>query len=227
MPSAAQSTRPDRYEELLVAAAECFQRRGFSATSIDTVARYLGSTKGRIYHYFPSKMDLFNSVRDRAMALAFDAIRPGYEADLPPIEKLAAMANGHVRAMMRHHSYMQVLLDGLQMQRFGATTEFQRAAMERHLKERNEFEACFRDVLKKGIASGEITVGRMSYTLQSFLVTLNGPVFWYRPRQGDDEAKYAAIAEDVVRFALTGLGVKDIPAMPQTKTGTNQNGKLK
>ncbi|SHJ82113.1 transcriptional regulator, TetR family [Shimia gijangensis] len=213
LPRVPKPEKRDRYEELLVAAAECFQKQGFSATSIDTVARYLGATKGRVYHYFPSKMDLFNAVRDRAMALAFDAIRPGYESDLPPVEKLAAMSTGHVKAMMQHHSYMQVLLDGLQMQRFGATTEFQRAAMERHLGERNAFEACFREVLQAGCDAGDLKLGRMSYILQSYLVALNGPVFWYRPREGDDDEKYATIAEDVVRFALAGVGVAEFPIL--------------
>lgn len=204
--NAVKPEKRDRYDELLIAAAECFQKQGFSATSIDTVARHLGATKGRVYHYFPSKMDLFNAVRDRAMALAFEGIRPGYDSDLPAVEKLAVMSLGHVTAMMQHHSYMQVLLDGLQMQRFGATTEFQRAAMERHLSERNAYEACFREVLLAGQEAGDLDLGGMSYTLQSFLVALNGPVFWYRPREGDDAAKHAAIAEDVVRFALAGVG---------------------
>lgn len=207
MPAASRVKKPERYEELLAAAAECFQRQGFAATSIDTVARHLGATKGRVYHYFPSKMDLFNAVRDRAMELAFEAIKPAYESDMPPAQKLAAMAVDHACAMMRHHSYMQVLLDGLQMQRFGATTEFQRAAMERHLEERNAFEERFRDVLEQGVKDGVFSVGKMSITLQSILVALNGPVFWYRPREGDDEAKYLAIAQDIARFVLAGLGV--------------------
>lgn len=211
MSNAARNAKPERYEEILVAAAECFQKQGFSATSIDTVARHLGSTKGRVYHYFPSKMDLFNAVRDRAMELAFDGIREGYEAELTPIERLTQMSLGHVRTMMREHSYMQVLLDGLQMQRFGATTEFQRQAMERHLQERNTFEAWFREVIELGVAESTMTVEHMSITLQSFLVALNGAVFWYRPRTGDNEEKFNVVANDVVAFAMRGLGVDAVP----------------
>lgn len=213
MPATAQTARPERYEELLFAAAECFQKQGFAATSIDTVARHVGATKGRVYHYFPSKMDLFNAVRDRAMELVFEAIRPGHDATLPVVEKLTLMALAHVRVMMRHHSYMQVLLDGLQMQRFGATTEFQRQAMQRHLQERNEYETWFREVMQQGVAEGTLVADNLSITLQSFLVTLNGPVFWYRPRPGDDAAAQNRIAEHVVRYALHGLGVSSLPAI--------------
>ena len=219
MPATSQIAKPQRYEELLEAAAECFQKQGFAATSIDTVARHLGSTKGRVYHYFPSKIDLFNAVRERAMELAFDGIRAGYEADASPVDRLTQMAFGHTLAMMQHHSYMQVLLDGLQMQRFGATTEFQRQAMERHLGERDAFEDMFRDVIGQAVEEGAITIGQPSITLQSLLVALNGPVFWYRPREGDDTAKHEAIANEVVRFAMRGLGVSDIPTLSTISEG--------
>lgn len=219
MPAAAQNTKPQRYEEILFAAAECFQKQGFSATSIDTVARHLGATKGRVYHYFPSKMDLFNAVRERAMELVFDGIRPGYSLDAGPVERLTAMAHGHTMAMMRHHSYMQVLLDGLQMQRYGATTEFQRQAMERHLQERDALEDKFREVIREGVEAGILTAGGSSIILQSFLVALNGPVFWYRPREGDDEETRAAIARDVVEFALRGLGIERMPSISTINMG--------
>ena len=213
MTATAQIAKPQRYEELLQAAAECFQKQGFAATSIDTVARHLGSTKGRVYHYFPSKIDLFNAVRERAMELAHDGIRPGYEAEASAIERLTRMAFGQSMAMMQHHSYMQVLLDGLQMQRFGATTEFQRQAMERHLRDRNAVEGMFREVMTAASEDGSIVIGSPSITLQSFLVALNGPVFWYRPREDDNTEKHEAIANEVVRFAMLGLGVSEVPKL--------------
>ena len=55
--------------EILEAAAACFEERGFASTSIDDVARRLGSTKGRIYHHFSSKTDLFAAVFRAGMAL--------------------------------------------------------------------------------------------------------------------------------------------------------------
>ncbi len=213
MPATEQTSKPERYEELLLAASECFQKQGFAATSIDTVARHVGATKGRVYHYFPSKMDLFNAVRDRAMELVFEASRQAHGSDLEVVEKLTQMSLGHVRAMMLHHSYMQVLLDGLQMQRFGATTEFQRQAMLRHMQERDRYESWFREVIQQGVSQGIMVTDNLPITLQSFMVALNGPVFWYRPRPGDDDATYTQIAKTVVRYALLGLGVSTVPAM--------------
>ncbi len=208
MSQTAAETRSERYEELLRAAAECFQSRGFAATSIDTVARHLGATKGRVYHYFPSKMDLFNAVRDRAMDLVFAASDGGYHMQGTPAERLHAMSAGHARSMIDDLPYMHVLMDGLQMLRYSTTTQFQREAMEAHLTRRDLYEQRFREVVVQGVADGQFQIGpQLSITIQSFMSTLNGPVFWYRPRGDDTRESRQAIVDDVVRFAMSGLGL--------------------
>src|SRR4029078_7144159 len=62
--------------DILRAAAICFMQRGYAASSIDDVARRLGSTKGRIYHHYPSKADLFADVFRVGMDMNFAAIEP-------------------------------------------------------------------------------------------------------------------------------------------------------
>ena len=199
---------PDRSEELLQAAAECFHRRGYAATSIDAVARHMGSTKGRVYHYFPSKLDLFNAVRERGMEIVFDATDPGYDSDLAAPDRLALMALGHVRAMFSQHAFMQVHKEGLQMHRYGATTPEQREATARHIARRDAYEARFREVIGAGAQAGDLVVGTpFGITVQVFMSALHSPVTWYFQRPGDDDAKIEALSREVVRYAMRGLGV--------------------
>src|SRR3546814_7359817 len=54
-------------QEILQVAAECFMEQGFNATSIDDVARRMNATKGRIYHYYASKTDLFFEINREGM----------------------------------------------------------------------------------------------------------------------------------------------------------------
>lgn len=199
---------PDRGEELLLAAAECFHRRGYAATSIDAVARHMGATKGRVYHYFASKLDLFNAVRERGMEIVFEATDPGYGADLPAADRLALMALGHVRAMFLQHAFMQVHKEGLQMHRYGATTPEQRQATARHIARRDQYEARFREVIAAGAAEGDLTVGDpFGITVQAFMSALHSPVTWYFQRPDDTEDKIETLTREVVRFAMLGLGV--------------------
>ena len=74
--------------EILDCAALCFTETGFQGTSIDDVARRLGATKGRIYHYFRSKTDLFFDVHREGMRRLMDAVTAAKRDDGTGREKL-------------------------------------------------------------------------------------------------------------------------------------------
>ena len=63
-------------DEILRAAAELFMEFGYAATSIDAVAERLGATKGRIYHHYRSKADLFFDVQVAAMNRLNEQVEP-------------------------------------------------------------------------------------------------------------------------------------------------------
>ena len=81
-------------QEILLKAAECFMEQGFHATSIDDVARRLGATKGRIYHHYPSKIELFFDVHREGMARLFEAVEPARQTEGDGVSVLAAMLRG-------------------------------------------------------------------------------------------------------------------------------------
>jgi AcrR family transcriptional regulator len=55
---------PDKRERVLVAAAEEFGGTGFSAGSLNTIAREAGIAKGSLFQYFSDKLDLYAHVCD-------------------------------------------------------------------------------------------------------------------------------------------------------------------
>jgi AcrR family transcriptional regulator len=54
-----QRIRDERRQQILFAAARVFARRGLAATKIADIAAEVGMSHGLVYHYFPSKEDLF------------------------------------------------------------------------------------------------------------------------------------------------------------------------
>jgi TetR/AcrR family transcriptional repressor of mexJK operon len=58
---ALQSRRDDRRDAILDVAKACFQRDGYAATSMSTIAATLGGSKGTLYNYFKSKDELFEA----------------------------------------------------------------------------------------------------------------------------------------------------------------------
>ena len=122
------------------AAAQCFAERGYAETSIDDVARRLDATKGRIYHHFASKTDLFFQVYRRGMALNFAGVAP-HRGDL------AAMCRAHAETIMREQTYQRVIVEGVFLHRHGNLSERQQAELRELIDLRDEYEATFRTAI--------------------------------------------------------------------------------
>ena len=199
----------ESYYEILDAAADCFKENGFAATSIDDVARMLGATKGMIYHHFRSKIDLFFAVYRRGMELNFNAIDP-YCNDLSnreqPIEQLANIGIAHAIALMANQPYQRVLAQGVEMHQTGSTTAAQRETLVELIKLRNTYEAHFRKAINAA-CDNKYPADEFSIASKNFLAVLNGTVFWYSPRDDNAEEEQIAMAIDLVRFAIQGLGL--------------------
>src|SRR5690554_6407230 len=83
-------------EEILDAAALAFMQKGFTATSIDDVADSLGATKGRIYHYYRSKTDIFIDVHLEALRQLLENVGAiALRKELPPDRRLFLMCREH------------------------------------------------------------------------------------------------------------------------------------
>ncbi len=69
-----------RREEILTAAAECFSRDGFHATSISKISAAAGMSAGHIYHFFPNKEAIVVGIVER-WVLEWDHLLEHFESD--------------------------------------------------------------------------------------------------------------------------------------------------
>ena len=199
------SSRPD----ILEAAAHCFMERGYAATSIDDVARRLGATKGRIYHHYSSKADLFADVFRAGMEMNYQAIEPFRRANEKAIERWRKMAFVHVVQMITTRQFQRVVWEGVEMHLRGATTPEQRTVFAELLESRSRYSDIFRDLLAEARDDGDMAFGNLGITNQLVFITLNSPIFWYSPRIGETERDIREIAQQIIAFAMYGLGLKE------------------
>lgn len=195
--------------EILDVAALCFMERGYTETSIDDVARRLGSTKGRVYHHFASKADLFAAIYRDGMDMDYAAIADARGQIGTALVRLRQMAAAHCRQMIRSRPYQRVVWQGVQLLLRGATTPELRAELERLNDYRNAYERIFRDVIDRARDEGDLRVDNLSLSVALMFVTLNSPIFWYSPRGGETEADTEKLVAQVVAFAIRGLGAKE------------------
>jgi len=196
-------------QDILNAAARCFMDRGYTMTSIDDVARSLGSTKGRIYHHYRSKADLFFDVFRTGMTMNFDAVMPIFEGSRPAADKFRRMAMAHCRAMILTQPFQRCVWEGVEMLMRGSTTPTQRATLEDLQAMRENYSEIFRTVLKQIEADGSIRIENSGIALQLMFMSLNSPLFWYSERNDQTPDTIDRIARQCTTFALRGLGLNE------------------
>jgi AcrR family transcriptional regulator len=194
--------------EILEAAAACFMAQGFHATSIDVVARHMGATKGRVYHHYPSKVDLFFDVHRLGMDLLFAAVEPVMQPAGDPLQVLAAMMTAHALALFEHHAFESVVVQGVQLHRFGALTPRQREELDALIALRDRFESLFKRQVLAAQAAGQLTTRDVSVAVKTVLGGLQWSLIWYRPEQDRSPAARAALADAMVDTLLSGLAAR-------------------
>jgi AcrR family transcriptional regulator len=84
----------ERRRQLLEAGARVFTERAYDDVSMADVARAAGISKGLLYHYFPSKRDLFVSTLEAAAAELRELTQP--DPSLPVPEQLTAALDAYL-----------------------------------------------------------------------------------------------------------------------------------
>lgn len=191
--------------DILMAAAQCFMARGYNATSIDDVARSLGATKGRIYHHFSSKGDLFAGVFRTGMDMIYEAVEPLASLPGKALPRWREMAFTHARMMITTKPFQRAVWIGVEMHLRGATTPEQRVVLNELVDTRSRYSKLFRNTLLQGREEGVFKFDDLSVTNQLMFMTLNSPIFWYSPRNGEKDDDLDMLAWQVVDFAQGGL----------------------
>ena len=74
MPKVSQEHLERRRQQILDAAASCFARQGFHATSMQDIFTAAGLSAGAVYRYFPTKTELIRAIAAEALANALPAL---------------------------------------------------------------------------------------------------------------------------------------------------------
>ena len=98
----------ERRRQLLEAGAKVFTERSYEDASMAEVAREAGISKGLLYHYFPSKRDLFVATLEAAAAELREITQP--DPSLPVAEQLVAALDAYLGWIEAHaDSYAKLL----------------------------------------------------------------------------------------------------------------------
>jgi AcrR family transcriptional regulator len=192
--------------EILKAAALAFMERGYAATSIDDVADTLGATKGRIYHYYRSKTDIFIDIHLESLRVLLERVRPiAARKDLKPHERLFAMCREHAITMMTTVAYYKSTIVGLNRFLLSITAPYQDEAMLRVLQQRAEYEDLLAEVIAEGSAEGIFVEIDPHFATKPMLGTLNWLNIWYESPPANGASNVEEVANALAAFCVKSL----------------------
>lgn len=203
-PGAAEDARV----EILNAAAATFMQRGFSGTSIDDLADALGATKGRIYHYYRSKTDIFIDVHLESLRVLIERVGAiAAQSELEPARRLYGMCREHVVTFMTTITYQKSTVLGLNRMLLSITAPYQDDATRQVQKLRDEYEKLFVETIAEGVEKGAFEKVDPRFATKPLLGALNWANIWYDG--GQNEGRLDLIADTLAEFCVKALLVRE------------------
>ena len=100
-----------RRAQLLALARRAFSDRAYDDVSIDDLARVANISKGLLYHYFPTKRDLYIAGLREISDELVEAIR-SVPANLAPIDRVKTSVDAYLEHIARHSRAFVALMRG-------------------------------------------------------------------------------------------------------------------
>jgi AcrR family transcriptional regulator len=101
-----------RRAQLLALGLAAFSERPYDEVSIDDIARGAGISKGLLYHYFPTKRDLYLAGLRATAAALLERTTAAAAPHLPPLERIRAGLDAYFDHMQSHARPFLALMRG-------------------------------------------------------------------------------------------------------------------
>jgi len=190
-------------ERILEEAARLFARCGYESSSVADLAAAIGVSKAAIYHYYPTKQDIYDAIILEVLRGMTAAVSQAVARAPAAREQLRQFMLAHARYFEEHHAQFVTMLVGYSGM---AITERADAA-----SLRDGYERRLRDILAGGIARGEFRALDVAATGRAVLSMLNWMARWYQPGGAQTAETIAAGYFDLLAGGLVAPGQAAAP----------------
>lgn len=192
--------------EILEAAAQTFVERGYAGTSIDDVADTLGSTKGRIYHYYQSKTDIIIDIHLVGLRHLLERVGAvSRRTDLKADIRLYAMCREHVVVFQTTVAYQKATMLGLNHFLLSITRSDQEASAKLVQKLRDDYEKLYIDTIAEGMKDGTFSTPNARLATKPLLGALNWANSWFTPNDPDSEVSISEVAHGLANYCVSAV----------------------
>lgn len=180
-------------DKVIQICVETFNRHGYDATSMGTLASELGISKSAIYHHVSSKEEILEIALQRSLEELEQVVSEAESLDAPAVVELETILRESVVVLTRSLPYVTLLL------RLRGNSDIEVAALRR----RRDITLRIADLVQQAQDDGDLRRDTDARTASRLLMgTVNSLVDWYRPERA---ASGEALADTVVNLLLSGL----------------------
>jgi TetR/AcrR family transcriptional regulator, cholesterol catabolism regulator len=188
----------EKRNEIAAAAAQVFNKKGYSATSLADVAEALGMDRATLYYYVSNKQELFDEVVREASEKNIAAAEAARLSDDPPLEKLRVVVTELMASYAANYPLLYVYLRENLSHVEPDRTEWSKYM--RNLSHR--FEDAVIAIVQEGIDSGSIRPLASARVLAFGVIGMVGWTNrWFVPERSSESADVigTAFAEMVLK----------------------------
>ncbi|MFQ5828577.1 MAG: TetR/AcrR family transcriptional regulator [Candidatus Methylomirabilia bacterium] len=135
-------------QKILRGAREVFADKGYHGALVDDIVRVSGTSKGAVYHHFPTKQALFVALVDEFASHLATAVTQAIEGRHGALAKVEGALRAGLETFARHRELARILL--LEAMSLGETYEAKRTEVH------SRFAALIRAYLDEAVAEGSI-----------------------------------------------------------------------
>ena len=163
----------NKQAEIVSAAIQLFQQKGYHATSMQDIADAVGLQKGSLYHYISSKEDLLVAIIEGAIAQYNARLAEVKSMDLPVKRRLEMAVKSHLYGIAENLGVLTIFL----RESYALDPEQQ----ERIKAESDRYNRMFESLLEEGVRAGAIREMDAKLAARTVLGACNWFYRWYNP----------------------------------------------
>lgn len=182
-------------DALCVAALSRFTRNGYHGTSIREIATESGLSVAGLYHHYPSKAAILETMCEVAMQELLAGLQQAKEASRDPLDRF----NRIISCLLQFHAEF----GDIAFVTYSEIRSLEPVPRERHLQSRREVQSFVTEAVEEGNAAGVFTTSYPRHAARAITNICLGVAQWYRPEKtmGIPElvSVYSEICRDTVR----------------------------
>ncbi len=184
----------NKYEEIVQAAVELFEKKGYHATSVQDIADAVGLQKGSLYHYISGKEDLLLGLAQRAITEFNQRMERILSSERSAQDKMKEALSMHLE-LITHDVQLSTVLLRESVALGERPQQVVKEATDLYLD-------LWTRLLAEGIEAGEFRPGNPRLTALAILGACNWVFRWY---QEDGTLRSQAIADIYADLFFDGI----------------------